>query len=90
MYMWAVESEYGADLNYTIVIEDGVATVFEETAGDVGQFDSNEEALAYTEQQRAAETNYLLPGLVIAAGIAIVLVGLVGFRRNEAEDPVLQ
>jgi hypothetical protein len=80
-----MESEYGADLNYTIVIEDGTATVFEETAGEVAQFDSNDEAVAYTEQKRAEGANYLLPGLVITSGIAVVVLGLFGFRTSKQE-----
>lgn len=86
LFLWAMESEYGADLNYTIVIEDGIATVFEETAGEVAQFDSNDEAVAYTEQKRAEGANYLLPGLVIASGMAVVVIGLVGFRSTKQED----
>ncbi len=86
LFLWSVESEYGAELNYTIVIEDGTATVFEETAGEVAQFESNDEAVAYTEQKRAEGANYLLPGLVIASGIAVVVLGLVGFRSTKQED----
>jgi hypothetical protein len=85
LFLWAMESEYGADLNYTIVIEDGTATVFEETAGEVAQFDSNDEAVAYTEQKRAEGANYLLPGLVITSGIALLVLGLVGFRSSKQE-----
>ena len=86
LFLWSVESEYGADLNYTIVIEDGTATVFEESAGEVSRFDSNDEAVAYTEQKRAEGVSYLLPGLVIASGIAVVVLGLVGFRSTKQVD----
>ena len=89
LFLWSIESEYGADLNYTIVIEDGTATVSEETAGEVAQFDSNEEAVAYTEEKRAEGANYLLPGLVIAAGAALVVVGLIPYRRANQEAPPL-
>ena len=51
--LWSTEAEYGSGLNYTIVVEGETATVFEETAGEVAQFDSNEEAVAYTEEKRA-------------------------------------
>ncbi len=85
--LWSTEAEYGSGLNYTIVVEGETATVFEETAGEVAQFDSNEEAVAYTEEKRAEGANYLIPGLVIAAGAALIVVGLVSVRRTKQEAP---
>ena len=85
--LWSTEAEYGSGLNYTIVVEGETATVFEETAGEVAQFDSNEEAVAYTEEKRAEGANYLIPGLVIAAGAALIVVSLVSVRRTKQEAP---
>jgi hypothetical protein len=85
--LWSTEAEYGSGLNYTIVVEGETATVYEETAGEVAQFDSNEEAVAYTEEKRAEGANYLIPGLVIAAGAALIVVGLVSVRRTKQEAP---
>lgn len=85
--LWSTEAEYGSGLNYTIVVEGETATVFEETAGEVAQFDSNEAAVAYTEEKRAEGASYLIPGLVIAAGAALIVVGLVSVRRTKQEAP---
>jgi len=85
LFLWVMESEYGADLNFSIVYEDQTATVYEESAGQVAQFDSNEEAVAYTDERRAEATNYLLPGLVISAGAVLVVVGLAPFRSGRQE-----
>lgn len=88
---WSLENEYGSGLNFSLSSTAGgnwVVSQIDEQGGtsSVVFEGSQEEATAYTEEQRAAGESFLVPGLVIAAGVLVVAVAvfwplLAGRRR---------
>ena len=94
---WGLETEYGGSGPETVMEFDG-ETAFVYEFSEQGPLDSEghpvgvlvfegsqEAANAYT----AAETegkNYLVPGLIVAAGAIAILFGLLAFRATRQDD----
>ena len=76
---WGWETEYGSGHGFSIHIIGNDARVYDtdEQAGNVVVFEGTRaEADAYVDEQRASGRNYVIPMLVLAAGGALVLVGV--------------
>ena len=76
---WGWETEYGSGHGFSVEVIGDEATVYD-TVGDSGNVvvfvGSRAEAEAYTEAQRTTGRNYTISALILAAGGAIVLVGV--------------
>jgi hypothetical protein len=79
---WSIEDTYGHGLNFTIAVEGGMATVYEEQTGRTPLFSgTNQAALDYVERRHATGKNFVVAGAIIAVGVVLVLVGLFVRRR---------
>lgn len=76
---WGWETEYGSGHDLSVEVIGDEATVYD-TVGDsesVVVFEGTRaEAEAYTEEQRTTGRDYTISALILAAGGAIVLVGV--------------
>lgn len=83
---WSIEGEYGSDTNFVVETHHNrpaiVYDVDEQQGTRTPVFEgSKQEALAYIERRRSEGENFLLPGLIIAAGAMLVVLALVPLGR---------
>jgi hypothetical protein len=83
---WGLETEYGSSgTNFGVEVIGNEAKVYDvnEQTGAKLVFEGTEaEAMAYTEEQRIAGRNYLIPGLILAGATGLVLVAAVPGRSR--------
>jgi hypothetical protein len=84
---WAIEAEYGSGTNFRVESQpDGTQIVYDvdeqaQTSTPVLE-GSKQEASAYMERRRAEGESFIVPGLVIALGGVLALVGFLPFRKG--------
>lgn len=88
MVAWSFEDEYGSNTNFAVQGPPGgnvvVLAVDEQAGTNTPVFEGpEEEGLAYIEQRRSVGKDFLVPGLVIAAGALLVLAALLARSRRE-------
>ncbi len=93
MLSWSLENEYGSGLNFSLSGHPGgkwvVSEIDEQKGTSVVAFEgSQEEAAAYTAERRSAGKSFLLPGLIIAAGVLMfaAAIGWPLLRRFHRRD----
>lgn len=91
LFAWSIEDEYGSGLNYMVEQGPETWTVYEvsegESAGRRVVFEGPpEEAQAYMERERAARESFVVPGLIIAAGALLLVIGLLPIRRRRQQQ----
>lgn len=92
MVAWGWETEYGSGNDSMIEVDaiTDVAKVYDldEQAGtrELVFEGTTAEAQAYAEEQRTSGRNYMIPALILAAGGALILLG-VWPRRTRYEAP---
>ena len=83
---WGFETEYGSSgTNFGVEVIGNEAKVYDvnEQTGTRLVFEGTEaEAMAYSEEQRIAGRNYLVPGLILAGATGLVLVAVVPRSRS--------
>lgn len=85
LVVWDFTQEYGSGLNFAMEGAGDSVTVYEvdEQRGvQTPVFQgSGVDALAFTERRRAEETSYLVPALIIGAGVVLVIVAFIPIRQ---------
>lgn len=87
-----IEEEYGSGLDFSLDSRpDGVVVVYESTEQEPAPREvfrgSEDEAMEFVEQRRESRENTVLPALVAAVGAVVLVVGLIGWRRDATADP---
>ncbi len=85
-FSWSLEQEYGSGTNFGLEIKpDDTVVVYDvdEQAGTRSPVfeGSSQDAEAYMERRRAEGESFVIPGLVVALGVVLVVVGLLPFQR---------
>lgn len=83
---WSFEQEYGSGTNFGLKIKPDKTVVVYDVDEQPGTkspvFEgSSQDAEAYMEQRRAEGESFVIPGLVVALGVVLFVVGLLPFRR---------
>lgn len=86
---WGVEDEYGSGLDFQVAMDSGTWTVHDMSDGKQLMFEgSRSEAQAYMDRARAARENFVVPGVILAIGVALVVIGILlpMWRRHVAPE----
>ncbi len=85
-FAWSIEQEYGSGTNFYLEMKPGHMVVVYDVDEQAGTrspvFEgSSQDAEAYMERRRAEGESFVIPGLIIAFGVVLVVVGLLPLQR---------